>query len=155
MKNILQIYLRFSFEMTLRKDKIPSSRCSLHPKSIATTWYYASNLVKYKSLAIGPYLLSFPNIHLTIMFPFPAILGSVELKVLVSREEIILLGERASLRNFKLWLLPVHFRIFMPRDQQSRKRVSIPARAIYSHWEKVGLVFHNGGKGDIDLQIIY
>ena len=49
--------------------------------------------------------------------------------------------------NWKLRLLPSHFGLLMPLNQQAKKGVAVLARVTDPDYQgDIGLLFHNGGK---------
>lgn len=82
------------------------------------------------------------------LLPLFAILCFSDLEVLVPEGRMLPPGDATMISlNCKLRLLPRHFGLLMPLNQQTKKGVSMLARMNDPYYEgEIGLLLHNGSK---------
>uniref|UniRef100_A0A9L0TGQ8 dUTPase-like domain-containing protein n=1 Tax=Equus caballus TaxID=9796 RepID=A0A9L0TGQ8_HORSE len=78
----------------------------------------------------------------------PVTLCSAGLEDLVPEGGMLPVGDTTTIPlNSKLRLLPCHFGLLLPLNQQAKKRVMVLTELIDPDYQgEIGLLFHNGGK---------
>lgn len=79
------------------------------------------------------YLVSLPmSLKRSLYFTFPQNVSSAGMVVLVPKEDTCLAGDKVRvLLNYKLWLLPEHYKFPVSRHQQARKSVTTLVQLVH------------------------
>lgn len=85
-----------------------------------------------------------------VLLPISTILCSTGLEVLVPERRALLPGATTNISlNWKLSLLPGHFKFLIPLSQQTKKGITVLGRVIDpDYFGDIELLLHNGSKKD-------